>query len=60
MPGGVPPVSHRPGVPCLIDAAVANPGRPVYCGAGSADRTLQINSADLARLPRAQVGALSR
>ncbi|WP_413760724.1 aminoacyl-tRNA deacylase [Streptomyces sp. MMBL 11-3] len=60
VPGGVPPVSHRPGVPCLIDAAVVDPGRIVYCGAGSADRTLQINSADLARLPRAQVGVLSR
>ncbi|MGC5563091.1 aminoacyl-tRNA deacylase [Streptomyces sp. FR-108] len=60
VPGGVPPVSHRPGVPCLIDAAVADPDRTVYCGAGSADRTLQIGSADLARLPRAQVGAFSR
>ncbi|MFI7005498.1 YbaK/EbsC family protein [Streptomyces sp. NPDC050145] len=40
-PGGIPPVSHRPGVPCLIDTAVAEPARPVYCGAGSADRTLQ-------------------
>ncbi|TXR99796.1 hypothetical protein EAO73_28200 [Streptomyces sp. col6] len=59
VPGGVPPVSHRPGVPCLIDAAVTNPSRSVYCGAGSADRTLQLNSADLARLPRAQVGTFS-
>ncbi|MEC3992854.1 hypothetical protein VSR01_04555 [Actinacidiphila sp. DG2A-62] len=56
----MPPVSHRPGGPCLIDAAVADPGGPVYCGAGSADRTLEIDSADLARLPRAQVAALSR
>ncbi|GGU47149.1 aminoacyl-tRNA deacylase [Streptomyces violascens] len=60
VPGGVPPVSHRPGVPCLIDTAVTEPDRPVYCGAGTADRTLQIDSAALARLPRAQVAALSR
>jgi prolyl-tRNA editing enzyme YbaK/EbsC (Cys-tRNA(Pro) deacylase) len=59
-PGGVPPVSHRPGVPCLIDTAVAEPDRPVYCGAGAADRTLQIDSAALVRLPRAQVASLSR
>ncbi|MEU2509732.1 YbaK/EbsC family protein [Streptomyces sp. NPDC007863] len=59
-PGGVPPVSHRPGVPCLVDAAVAEPDRSVYCGAGTADRTLQIDSAVLARLPRAQVAALCR
>ncbi|MCI3223486.1 aminoacyl-tRNA deacylase [Streptomyces sp. NP-1717] len=60
VPGGVPPVSHRPGVSCLIDTAVAEPARPVYCGAGSADRTLQIDSAVLARLPRAQVAPVSR
>ncbi|MFH9984082.1 YbaK/EbsC family protein [Streptomyces luteogriseus] len=60
MPGGVPPVSHRPGVRCLVDTAVAEPDRPGYCGAGSADRTLQIDSAALARLPRAQVASLSR
>ncbi|MFF0088073.1 aminoacyl-tRNA deacylase [Streptomyces canus] len=60
VPGGVPPVSHRSGVPCLIDTAVAEPDRPVYCGAGAADRTLQIDSAVLARLPRAQVALLSR
>ncbi|MEV6202496.1 YbaK/EbsC family protein [Streptomyces sp. NPDC051771] len=60
VPGGVPPVSHRPGVPCLVDAAVAEPDRSVYCGAGTADRTLQIDSAVLARLPRAQVASLCR
>ncbi|GAA0271111.1 hypothetical protein GCM10010302_05850 [Streptomyces polychromogenes] len=60
VPGGVPPVSHRPGVPCLIDAALAEPERPLYCGAGTADRTLQIDSATLTRLPRAQVATLSR
>ncbi|MEU9063610.1 YbaK/EbsC family protein [Streptomyces sp. NPDC048430] len=60
IPGGIPPVSHRPGVPCLIDTAVAESARPVYCGAGSADCTLQIDSAVLARLPRAQVTPVSR
>ncbi|MEU3657656.1 YbaK/EbsC family protein [Streptomyces sp. NPDC032161] len=60
VPGGVPPVSHRPGVPCLIDTAVAEPDRTVHCGAGAADRTLRIGSAALARLPRAQVASLSR
>ncbi|MEU0405470.1 YbaK/EbsC family protein [Streptomyces sp. NPDC006197] len=60
VPGGVPPVSHRAGVPCLIDTAVAEPDRPVYCGAGAADRTLQIGSAALARLPRARAVSLSR
>jgi prolyl-tRNA editing enzyme YbaK/EbsC (Cys-tRNA(Pro) deacylase) len=60
IPGGIPPVSHRPAVPCLIDTAVAEPPRPVYCGAGSADRTLQIESAVLARLPRARVTSFSR
>ncbi|MEV7426645.1 MULTISPECIES: YbaK/EbsC family protein [unclassified Streptomyces] len=60
VPGGIPPVSHRPGVPCLIDTAVAEPARPVYCGAGSADRTLQIDSAVLARLPRARMTSVSR
>ncbi|MGZ3102114.1 hypothetical protein [Streptomyces sp. H62] len=47
-------------MPCLIDTAVAEPDRPVYVGAGAADRTLQIDSAVLARLPRAQVALLSR
>lgn len=60
VPGGVPPVSHRPGVPCLIDTALAEPDRPVYGGAGTADRTLQIGSAALTRLPRAQVATLAR
>ncbi|MER7468105.1 YbaK/EbsC family protein [Streptomyces sp. NPDC097981] len=59
-PGGIPPVSHRPGVPCLIDTAVIESGQPVYCGAGSADRTLQVQPAVLARLPRAQVTLLRR
>ncbi|WP_078841156.1 aminoacyl-tRNA deacylase [Streptomyces acidiscabies] len=60
IPGGVPPVSHRAGVPCLIDTAVTEPDRTVYCGAGSADHTLQIDSAVLARLPRAQVTPVAR
>jgi prolyl-tRNA editing enzyme YbaK/EbsC (Cys-tRNA(Pro) deacylase) len=58
--GGVPPVSHRAGVPCLIDTAVIESGGPVYCGAGSADRTLQVEPAVLARLPRARVTQLRR
>ncbi|WP_158103970.1 YbaK/EbsC family protein [Streptomyces carpinensis] len=60
-PGGIPPISHRPGVPCLIDTAVVESGHPsVYCGAGSAARTLQIPPAVLARLPRAHVTLLRR
>ncbi|MEV0321161.1 aminoacyl-tRNA deacylase [Streptomyces sp. NPDC050658] len=60
VPGGVPPISHRTGVPCLIDTAVVASGEPVYCGAGSADRTLQVSPQVLARLPRAQVTLLRR
>ncbi|MCB5167017.1 YbaK/EbsC family protein [Streptomyces bambusae] len=60
VPGGVPPVSHRPGVPCLIDTAVAEADGPVYCGAGTADRTLQLDSAVLVRLPRARVASVCR
>ncbi|RPK56815.1 YbaK / prolyl-tRNA synthetases associated domain protein [Streptomyces sp. ADI96-02] len=60
VPGGIPPVSHRPGVPCLIDTAVVEPARPVYCGGGSAGRTLHLDSAVLARLPRARVATVSR
>ncbi|MFG2501507.1 YbaK/EbsC family protein [Streptomyces sp. NPDC048441] len=60
VPGGIPPVSHRPGVPCWIDTAVIEVGQPVFCGAGSADRTLQVEPAVLARLPRAHVTQLRR
>jgi prolyl-tRNA editing enzyme YbaK/EbsC (Cys-tRNA(Pro) deacylase) len=59
-PGGIPPISHRPGVTCLIDTAVAESDQPVYCGAGSADRTLQVHPAVLARLPRAHVTPVRR
>ncbi|MFI8221451.1 aminoacyl-tRNA deacylase [Streptomyces sp. NPDC085932] len=59
-PGGIPPVSHRPGVLCLIDTAVVERTQPVYCGAGSAEFTLQVGSSDLARLPGAQVTRLRR
>ncbi|TVL91234.1 YbaK/EbsC family protein [Streptomyces sp. SAJ15] len=59
-PGGIPPISHRPGVPCLIDTAVTESDQPVYCGAGSADRTLHVHPAVLAQLPRAHVAVLRR
>ncbi|WP_175439181.1 aminoacyl-tRNA deacylase [Streptomyces vilmorinianum] len=59
-PGGIPPISHRPGVPSLIDTAVVESDQPVYCGAGSADRTLQVHPEVLARLPRAHVTLLHR
>ncbi|WP_017240870.1 aminoacyl-tRNA deacylase [Streptomyces sp. SS] len=60
VPGGIAPVSHRPGVPILIDTAVINCRHPVFCGAGSADRTLQIQADVLARLPRARVVQVRR
>ncbi|MER7759216.1 YbaK/EbsC family protein [Streptomyces sp. NPDC097619] len=60
VPGGVPPVSHRPGVPCLIDTAVAETAGAVYCGAGTADRTLDVDPTVLVRLPRARVTLLHR
>ncbi|MFE0378412.1 aminoacyl-tRNA deacylase [Streptomyces inhibens] len=59
-PGGIAPISHRPGVPCLIDTAVTACEQPVFCGAGSAERTLEIPAAILARLPRARVVLLRR
>ncbi|SBT94229.1 Cys-tRNA(Pro) deacylase, prolyl-tRNA editing enzyme YbaK/EbsC [Streptomyces sp. DI166] len=60
VPGGIPPVSHRPGVPCLIDVAVGEPDRPVYCGGGSPARTLRIASGALAALPRARTVHVAR
>ncbi|MZD06534.1 hypothetical protein GTW43_15720 [Streptomyces sp. SID5785] len=60
VPGGIPPISHRSGVLCLIDATVIELEGPVFCGAGTADRTLQVEPAVLARLPRARVTELRR
>ncbi|MFI2200391.1 aminoacyl-tRNA deacylase [Streptomyces sp. NPDC020192] len=60
VPGGIPPISPRPGVPCLIDTAVVSSGQPVFCGAGSADRTLEVRPEVLARLPRAHVTLLHK
>lgn len=60
VPGGIAPVSHRPGVPCLIDSAVAATTGPLYCGAGTAERTLEVEAAVLVRLPRARVTPLRR
>ncbi|MFI8221408.1 aminoacyl-tRNA deacylase [Streptomyces sp. NPDC085932] len=60
IPGGIAPVSHRQALPCLIDSAVTEGEQPVFCGAGSADRTLEIDAADLARMPRAQVVLVHR
>ncbi|WP_225094639.1 aminoacyl-tRNA deacylase [Streptomyces sp. CoH27] len=60
VPGGIPPISPRPGVPCWIDTAVVASCGPVFCGAGSAARTVEVRPAVLARLPRAHVALLHK
>ncbi|MFE6334288.1 aminoacyl-tRNA deacylase [Streptomyces sp. NPDC057798] len=48
-PGGVSPVCNAPGVTVVFDTAVTRMGT-VYCGSGRADRSVEVEAADLLRL----------
>ncbi|GAA1010994.1 YbaK domain-containing protein [Streptomyces sp. F-3] len=48
-PGGVSPLCTRPDVTVVLDSAVPDMGR-VFCGSGRADRTLELEAADILRM----------
>lgn len=57
-PGGISPLTDVPGTVVLFDAAVPGMGR-VYCGSGRADRTIEVDVADLQRAANPVLGDLS-
>jgi Cys-tRNA(Pro)/Cys-tRNA(Cys) deacylase len=59
-PGSVSPVPLSKEVKVLIDDDVLTILPTLYCGIGSADRTLEIAPADLVRLTGGQVGGFSK
>jgi Cys-tRNA(Pro)/Cys-tRNA(Cys) deacylase len=59
-PGSVSPVPLSKDVKVLIDDDVLTIQPTLYCGIGSADRTLEIAPADLVRLTGGRVGGFSK
>lgn len=59
-PGSVSPVAHSNDVRVLIDEDVLTILPTLYCGAGRADRTLEIAPDELVRLTGGRVGSFSR
>jgi Cys-tRNA(Pro)/Cys-tRNA(Cys) deacylase len=59
-PGSVSPVPISEDVRVLIDDDVLTILPTLYCGTGSADRTLEIAPADLVRLTGGRVGSFSK
>jgi Cys-tRNA(Pro)/Cys-tRNA(Cys) deacylase len=59
-PGGVAPVSPAADVRCLLDSRTCTLTQPIFTGAGTPARTLEVDANDLARLPRCEVVDISR
>ena len=59
-PGSVSPVAHNAHVRVLIDEDVLTILPTLYCGAGRADRTLEIAPDDLVQVTDGRVGKFSR
>ncbi|MGW1365211.1 aminoacyl-tRNA deacylase [Streptomyces chartreusis] len=57
-PGGASPVCDLPDVVIVFDASVTSMGT-VYCGSGRADRTVQIEAAQLVELVNPKIDELS-
>jgi Cys-tRNA(Pro)/Cys-tRNA(Cys) deacylase len=59
-PGSVSPVTRSEGIIVLMDDDVLTILPTLYCGIGRADRTLEIEPADLVELTGSQIGCFSR
>ena len=59
-PGGVAPVSPDSQVRCLLDTRACALSQPIFTGAGTAARTLEVDANDLARLARCEIVDITR
>jgi Cys-tRNA(Pro)/Cys-tRNA(Cys) deacylase len=59
QPGGVSPLCADPAVTIVFDTSIPGMG-PVFCGSGSADRTLEVEAAEIVRLaPNAVIAEIA-